>query len=114
MVGAHCFAWEREHGPLPPEMKVDHQFHCDTACCEVSHLRRATNAENIRNRRGAWPGRALPRGVYASAGGYYGRAKKDGVTYRTPVRPTIEEAADMIETRRRELYGEFAGGGGRG
>ena len=111
-MGAHRYAWERENGPVPDGLVVDHHLFCDTACCEVSHLRLASIAENIRHRRGGNSGRKLPRGVYRGGNGYYGKLEKDGVSHSTPVQPTIKEASDMIEAMRKELFGEFAGKGG--
>src|SRR5699024_9789742 len=34
-MGAHRYAWERENGPVPDGLVVDHYLFCDTACCEV-------------------------------------------------------------------------------
>lgn len=50
---SHRYAWEREHGPIPEGVLIDHRYHCDPACCEVSHLREATYEQNGSNLRGA-------------------------------------------------------------
>lgn len=67
LVGAHRFAWEREHGPAPDGLHVLHK--CDTpACVNVDHLFLGTHQENMDDMRakgravflrGAASGRAL-------------------------------------------------------
>src|SRR5699024_9461072 len=52
-IWAHRYAWEREYGPIPEGLHIDHKCHT-RACCNVDHLRLATNAENSRNRSGAY------------------------------------------------------------
>lgn len=44
-VGAHVFAWERVHGPVPKGMQVMHSCH-NTKCVNVAHLSLGTNAKN--------------------------------------------------------------------
>jgi hypothetical protein len=52
-VGAHVFAWEQEHGPVPPGMEVCHE--CDVPRC-VRHLFLGTHTENMRDMaaKGRW------------------------------------------------------------
>src|SRR5699024_2650061 len=70
-VGAHRYAWEREHGPIPDGMVIDHRYHCDKACCEVSHLREATNAQNVRHTNGpSSRSKTGIRGVSPRRGGF--------------------------------------------
>src|SRR5699024_7441838 len=63
-VKAHRWAWEREHGPIPKGMEVDH-ICWERSCVNTDHLRLATRAQNGANRSGARKGRRhdLPRGV---------------------------------------------------
>lgn len=92
---------------------IDHRDHCDHACVEVKHLRLATRAENTRNRAGAGPNNKSTgiRGVYPDAKncGYYVRV---GGQYRGYSK-TLGGATEIAERVRSELYGEFAGKGGR-
>ena len=44
-VGAHCFAWERVHGPIWPGLQVSHKCH-NTLCVNVDHMCLETNEEN--------------------------------------------------------------------
>jgi hypothetical protein len=44
-MGAHRYAWERVHGPIPKGMQIDHI--CKVKfCVNVNHLRLATPQEN--------------------------------------------------------------------
>lgn len=52
-VYVYRWVWEREHGPIPEGMQVDH-FKCfNPACCEIRHLRLTTHKQNQENRKGA-------------------------------------------------------------
>lgn len=112
---AHIYAWERVHGPVPEGMDVDHRYHCDLLCCEVTHLRLADRSDNLSNRSGAAPSRTrdLPRNVYLSvkSGRYFVRITKRGVVHSYGTYATIEEAAEAAERARAELLGDFAGRG---
>ena len=109
----HRYAWEQVNGPTPGGLVIDHRDHCDHACVEVRHLRLATRAENTRNRAGAGPNNESTgiRGVYPDKKkcGYYVRV---GGKYRGYSK-TLEGAIEIAEHVRAELYGEFAGKGGR-
>lgn len=50
---AHVFAWEAEHGPVPPGLEVCHE--CDVPHC-VRHLFLGTHLENMRDMaaKGRW------------------------------------------------------------
>lgn len=107
MTMAHRYAWERAHGPIPVGLFVDHQFHCSRSCVEVSHLRLATKAENGQNRSGASPNNVSTgiRNVYPNHRGFQVKvSRKYFGTY-----PTIEEATEVAERARLELFGEYAG-----
>lgn len=109
---AHRYAWERKHGPIPGGMQVDHICH-NPSCVNVEHLRIATAQQNTANRSGAKPGSTSGiRNVYQNASGTWRvsiqtRGKNLGFgTYET-----LEEAAEVAEQARKELFGEFAGRG---
>lgn len=104
---AHRYAWEREHGPIPDGMQVDHRYHCPPACCEGSHLRLATPSQNQANRGRAPKRRSLPRGVYRDGGRFRAEVGREHVgMFGTP-----GEAGAAAQARRLERYGEFAGKG---
>ena len=44
--GAHRYAWERVHGPLPPGAVVDHDPECPKTCVDVEHLQVLTPSEH--------------------------------------------------------------------
>ena len=111
MVLAHRWAWQREHGPIPDGLHVDHT--CWTpACVNVDHLRLATPQENQQNRSGAQKGRkyGLPRGVYRSRRRYRAVVRSGGVRHHLGIFDTPEEASAAAQTQRAILFGEFAGG----
>lgn len=105
---AHRYAWKREHGSIPDQMTVDHRYHCDPACVEVSHLRLATKAQNTQNRAGPRDGSQTGvRNVYTHKNNYrVVIAGKHHGTYKT-----ITEASAVAEEKRREMFGEYAGKG---
>lgn len=110
---AHRYAWECENGPIPDGMKLDHQNHCDPACCEPSHLRLATVAQNSANRAGAHRFRKhnLPRGVYPKGPNYMAMVRRLGVSYYLGTYATPEESSAVAVRARHDLFGEFAGRG---
>ena len=111
-VSAHRYSWEKVRGPIPEGMFVDHRYHCNKRCVEVSHLRLATVAQNNMNRSGAASHNATGvRGVRKMRKKFSGRVRKDGVEYNAGTYATIEEAAEAVRKLRAELFGEFAGRG---
>ena len=107
---AHRYAWERERGPIPEGMQVDHVC-WNRLCCEVSHLRLATPAQNQANRSGARRDSGTGvRNVYATpAGTFQVRMTANGVRRQFGNYSTLAEAARVAEIRRAEMFGEFAG-----
>ena len=89
-------------------MTVDHRYHCDPACVEITHLRLATKAQNTQNRSGPVKDSATGiRNVYTHKNNYrVVVAGKHHGTYKT-----ITEASAVAEEKRREMFGEYAGKG---
>ena len=111
MVKAHRYAWERERGPIPDGAVLDHTC-WERACCNVDHLRIATHQQNRQNLSGAQKGRVhdLPRGVYRHGRGYRAQVRHNGANLCLGTFSTPEEASAAAETKRRVLFGVFAGG----
>lgn len=104
--------WEKEHGPIPEGMRVDHAFHCDTACVEISHLRLATPSQNAQNRKGPRTNsKTGVRNVYPHGNKFRVIVTKDGVLGHYGTYSTVQEAAEVAEKVRRELFGTYAGRG---
>lgn len=110
-VLAHRYAWERERGPIPEGLHVDHVCHV-RSCVNVEHLRLATPAQNTYNRQGVKPNRKhdLPRNISPGRGGYAVRVTKAGVRHNSWGR-TLPEAIAEAERLRGELFGDYAGQG---
>ena len=110
LVYAHRYAWERDNGPVPAGMMVDHICH-NPSCVEVTHLRLASQAENMRNLSGARSDsrmgvrnvRKLPNG------NYHIQICKDGTKRSFGTYATLEEAKSVAERERKRLFGDFAG-----
>lgn len=113
LISAHRYAWERQHGPIPDGTHVDHRYHCDTACCEISHLRSATPGQNNSNRSGAERNRLhkLPRNIDANGKGYSVRITSKGRRFYLGTYATVEEASVVAEQSRASIFGEYAGRG---
>lgn len=110
VVRVHRYTWGRENGPIPEGMRVDHRYHCDPACCEVAHLRLATQTENTRHRRGASRNsRTGVRNVHMERGRYVVKIQCDGIKRRFGSYKTLAEASRVAAEKRLELFGEFAG-----
>lgn len=109
MTYVHRYAWERENGPIPEGMYIDHRC-WNVACARLEHLRLATGTQNSAYLRGAKSNSSTGiRGVYPNRKGFRGQVRKAGVVYDVGTYPTVEEAARAVEKKRAELHGEFAG-----
>ena len=111
MVKAHRYAWQRERGPIPDGMVLDHTC-WERACCNVDHLRVATPQQNNAYLSGAHGDRKhdLPRGVYRRGRGYQAMVGHNGTRHHLGMFSTPEEASAAAQTKRALLFGEFAGG----
>ena len=113
LVLSHRYAWERVNGPIPEGMHLDHKNHCNTACCNPEHLRLATRHQNMANR----SGRSLKnkssgvRNVYPRNGRWRVIVVKHHIKNHFGTYDTIEEAAEVAERARKELFGNYAGRG---
>lgn len=110
VVPVHRYAWERERGPIPDGMLVDHRCF-ERSCVEVSHLRLATPRQNQQNRSGANAGRKhdLPRGVTRNGRGYAARIVLNGAKHYLGTFGTVEEASAAAAEGRRIHFGIYAG-----
>ena len=105
---AHRFAWEQVNGKIPPGLQVDHSIHCNILCCNVEHLRLATQKQNLWNLSGARSDNKSSgvRNVYKRPNGNYSVSVcRDGKNYNFGTYASIEEAAEVAEQARLELFG---------
>ena len=108
---AHRYAWERVNGPIPSGMHVDHICH-NPSCVNIRHLRLATAAHNNWNRKGPETRSTSGfRNVHRQDDRWKVVVMKHGISNYFGIYDTPEEAAEVAEQARRELFGEFAGRG---
>lgn len=111
-IPAHRYAWERVNGPIPEGMMVDHKNCYNPACCNVEHLRLATDQQNKFNRPSAQNNSSTgTRNVYPCGNVWRVQLMKDRKAYHFGTYQTIEEASVVAERARQELFGDFAGRG---
>lgn len=107
-ISPYKYSWERENGPVPPGLSLDHRCHTPP-CVNVDHLRLATVAQNNQN---------LPRSRVTSSTGIRNvHGRREGV-YFVVVKNNyfgtfycVKEAAEVAEQKREELFKEYAGKG---
>lgn len=109
-VYAHRYSWGRAYGDIPEGLQVDHACH-ERSCVNVDHLRLATPQQNSANRSGARADQRhpLPRGVSRRGDRYRAQVASGGIHYSLGTFSTPEEASAAAETKRRILFGEYAG-----
>lgn len=108
-VKAHRYAWEREHGPIPGGMLIDHMC-WDRSCVNTEHLRLATPQQNNSYLSGVRKnGGGLPRGVSRYRRRYMARVSLNGAEHYLGLFDTPEEASAVADAKRKILFGEFAG-----
>lgn len=107
----HRVKWIETNGPIPDGMKVDHMC-WNTRCINIDHLRLVTQAENLQYRPGP-PANSTTgvRNVYRGNGGYRVSIKVNRKTTNFGTYPTLEQAADVAERVRSDLFGMYAGRG---
>lgn len=110
---AHVFAWERENGAVPEGHEIDHMCR-RTRCVKISHLRIATHAQNLSHRGGASSNSSTGvRNVYRAGSKYRVGVTLNGKYLSYGRFATLEEATEVAEAVRDELFGEYARGKGQ-
>lgn len=107
---AYRYAWEVANGPIPTGMTIDHTCF-NPSCVKLSHLRLATVSENNQHLNGPRKNNLSTgvRNVYKDGDKYRVEVRKNGVRYNFGSHSSIEEASEVAEKARQELFGEFAG-----
>lgn len=103
---AHRYAYEDMVGPIPDGMYLDHTCHT-IACVRPSHLRLATNKQNMENPGGLRRDNTSGyRGVRFEkrTGRYDARVQHHGVQYHAGTFPTPQEAAEAARQLRLSLF----------
>lgn len=108
---AHRYAWERERGPIPEGLHIDHICH-NRSCVNIDHLRLATRSQNNAHLAGP-KGRTKSgvRNVYSYGSRWLVSIMKDGVKHEFGPFDEVEEAAQVADRERRKLFGQYAGRG---
>jgi hypothetical protein len=112
VIYVHRYVWERTNGPIPNGKWIDHICH-NRSCANIKHLRLATPAQNCSHLRGPSSHNRSSgvRNVYPRGERWYVLISKDNEPHNFGTYDTLEEAAEVAERARRELFGEFAGKG---
>ena len=105
-VRAHRHSWEKENGPIPEGMEVDHICH-NKLCVRLSHLRLTTRKQNNENRAGANANsRSGVRGVHWVADKNRWRASvgHNGKSIHVGLFRDLAEAEAAVRAKRLELH----------
>jgi len=109
MVYAHRHAWQITNGDIPEGMVVDHTCY-NRACVKPSHLRLATFQENAWNQDGARGSTETDlRNVRHMRDGWQVNITKHGKSHCFGTYESASEAASVAQSKRLELFGEYAG-----
>ena len=107
----HRWVWEQHNGEIPDGFVIDHLC-WNTNCVKISHLRLATNTDNVSYRKSAnTNSHSGYRNIYPYNDGWRVQIKKNRVAHHFGVFATIEEAAVVAEQARKDLFGDYAGRG---
>lgn len=113
-IHAHRVAWELANGKIPAGMHIDHICH-NKACIKVEHLRLTTPQQNKSNHNGANRNNKSTgvRNVGKQGNRFRVSIRKEGKLHYFGSYKTLEEAEAVADEKRQELFGEYAGKGGR-
>jgi len=104
VVLAHRYAWQRERGPIPEGIRVDHICH-NPRCCNIEHLRLVTPKQNCENLTGATKAsKSGHLGVHPSRNKWRVRVRSYGKMYDGGTFATIEEAVVAARALRNKLF----------
>lgn len=112
-IYAHRYAWEREYGPLDPEVMLDHACR-NPWCVNVEHLRIADKSRNGQNLNGSRVGSTTGfRNVFwdKQHARYAVRVTLKGQAHHGGFFTDLDEAAEAAHKLRKRLFGDFAGEG---
>lgn len=104
--GAHRIAYILENGSIPDGMDIDHTCFV-RACVRPDHLRLATRAQNLQNRRGAQANsKSGIRGVWQckTTGKWIARVRHNGKYHFVGKFDSIAEAECAVRDKRIELF----------
>ena len=107
----HSVVWEMKYGKIPEGRQINHTC-WNRDCVSVDHLEMVTRSQNSAYRSG--PNAKTTSGVrnvYWIAGAWNVRVGKNGRQHYFGRYSAIEEAAQVAEQARKDLFGEFAGKG---
>ena len=109
---AHRFSWERNFGPVPENLFIDHICH-NRLCVNIEHLRLATRQQNNSYQSG--PSRDNKssgiRNVYKRKNGWQVAVRKNRKLHHFGTYLDLNEAIAVAENARLQLFGDFAGRG---
>ena len=101
----HRYVWERDNGPIPAGMEIDHTC-WNRACVNPDHLRLTTRKQNTENLSGPRKSNLSGhRGVSRCRNGkWYVRVHHNGKCHYGGVHETLEEAAEAAREMRARLF----------
>ena len=101
----HRYVWERDNGPIPAGMEIDHTC-WNRSCVNPDHLRLTTHKQNGENAPGPRnTNLSGHRGVSRNRQGrWYVRVHHNGKCHYGGVHDTLEEAAEVARQLRARLF----------
>ena len=112
VVAAHRWSYKEFVGGIPDGRIIDHKCHV-RSCVNPDHLRVATHQQNSANRKGPQAGTASGvRGVsrHTKSGRWVVLIRCGGKSHYGGLFDDLNEAAQVAEKMRLELFGAFSGG----